>query len=123
MTATPGNNVEKIQEVLNKLCIARMMVKDEEDNDVKPYIHTKEIKEVVIKQNKGIGLISDLFNYLTKKPIKALNDLEIFPKNSKLYISSFHELNRMKLLQILEEFNSRNEELSLLLGFGIYCIF
>ena len=38
LSATPGNNEQKVQEVIDNLNIARLEVKDENDQDVRPYI-------------------------------------------------------------------------------------
>ena len=35
LSATPGNNVNKIQEVISNLCISKLEMKDEKDPDVK----------------------------------------------------------------------------------------
>jgi ATP-dependent DNA helicase MPH1 len=35
LSATPGNEFDSIQEVLNNLCISKLEVKDEEDFEVK----------------------------------------------------------------------------------------
>lgn len=38
LSATPGNNEQKVQEVIDNLGIARLEVKDENDADVRPYV-------------------------------------------------------------------------------------
>jgi len=43
LSATPGNCLEKIQEVIGSLRAFRLESKDENDPDVKKYIHSKEI--------------------------------------------------------------------------------
>ena len=120
LSATPGNNPEKIQEVLTNLCIAKLEVKDEEDADVKPYVHSRDVKEIVIKQTMRISMISDLFNRLIAIPAKALNGLKLFPPKSKLYIQNPWDVNRLKVVQILEEFNQNQDEYTLQIGNGKY---
>jgi ERCC4-related helicase len=41
LSATPGNRPEKIQEVLTNLHAFRLESKDDNDPDVKKYVHTK----------------------------------------------------------------------------------
>jgi len=48
LSATPGNEFDSIQEVLNNLCISKLEIKDEEDYEVKQYIHSKEILPIKI---------------------------------------------------------------------------
>jgi len=38
LSATPGNNLDKIQEVIKNLSIAKLEMKDENDPEVKKYI-------------------------------------------------------------------------------------
>lgn len=118
LSATPGNNPEKIQEVLTNLCISKLEAKDEDDQDVKPYVHSRDVKEIVIKQTVGISMISDLFNRLIAMPAKALNGLKLFPPNSKLYIQNPWDVNRLKVVQILEEFSQHQDEYTLQIGLG-----
>ena len=49
LSATPGNCNEKVQEVITNLQIAKLIVKNEDDKDVRPYIMNRNITEVVIR--------------------------------------------------------------------------
>ncbi|MDK2849770.1 MAG: hypothetical protein PWP03_325 [Candidatus Woesearchaeota archaeon] len=48
MTASPGSDLEKIQEICNNLYIEAIEVRTDEDPDVKPYIKEKKIKWIYI---------------------------------------------------------------------------
>jgi len=43
LTATPGNNVEAVQTLVDGLHISRIEIRNEESLDLKPYIHKKVI--------------------------------------------------------------------------------
>lgn len=118
LSATPGNNPLKIQEVLTNLCIARLEAKDEDDLDVKPYIHSKEIREVIVKQTNGISSVSEKFNELISTATKTLNDFKLFPAKSKLYIRKPWEVHRLKVVEILQEFNRNQNEYTAKIGAG-----
>ncbi len=74
ITASPGSDDEKIEEVCTNLHIAAVAVKTENDRDVKPYIHKKEIQWVHVnlpepmKVLKGSldKVLDDRFNKLTE---------------------------------------------------------
>ena len=118
LSATPGNNEQKVQEVLDNLNISRLETKDENDLDVKPYIQSRDIEEVVIYETAAIAAIGQIFNEILMKPIKVINDMNIFPPESKLRINKPAEINRTRILQLLEEFNIKSEEYTILIGFG-----
>ena len=41
LSATPGNYIEQVQVVIDNLAIAKLEMKDENDEDVKPYINER----------------------------------------------------------------------------------
>lgn len=43
LSATPGGSRDAVQEVLSNLHIARLAFKTEEDPDVRPYVHNKQV--------------------------------------------------------------------------------
>lgn len=122
LSATPGNTEEKVQEVLENLNISRLEAKDENDEDVKPYIQSKDIKEVIIRETSLITTVNLIFNDILMKPIKVINNMKMFPEGSKLYINKPTDINRTKMLQLLEEFNNKNDEYTMLIGPGINII-
>jgi len=117
LSATPGNNEAKVQEVLENLNIARLEAKDENDSDVKPYVQSKDVKEVIIKETSSITAINELFNEILMKPIKVMNNMNMFPPGSKLIITKPVEINRTRVMQLLEEFNSKVDEYTMLIGY------
>jgi len=121
LSATPGNNEEKVQEVLDNLNVARLEAKDENDKDVKPYIQSKSIQEVVIKETAAISAINQILSNLLMIPVKVINKMNIFPPESKLAINKVVDINRTRLMQMLEEFNKKIDEYTMLIGPGKNC--
>lgn len=117
LTATPGNNEEKIQEVLENLHISRLEVKDESDDDVRPYVQNKDIREIIIKDSSMMTTVYTLLNDILMKPIQCLNDMKLF-RDDKFNIKKPHEINNTKLMQILNEFKANEDEISLQIGMG-----
>ena len=48
MTASPGSNREKVQEICENLMVGRVESRTETDADVRPYIHEREISYVTV---------------------------------------------------------------------------
>ena len=85
LSATPGNNIGKIQEVINSLCVSKFEAKDEEDDEVKPYLYSKCVREEIIHETSGIHALDDMLRMVIKhtsaqacskealiRPVKAL---------------------------------------------------
>ena len=49
LTASPGSDIEKIQEVCKNLCIEEVEIRTDNDPDVKPYVQEMEIEWVKVK--------------------------------------------------------------------------
>lgn len=59
ITASPGSEKEKINEVCAALSIENVVVKTEEDADIKPYVHKKEIEWMTLELPKELAEIRD----------------------------------------------------------------
>lgn len=103
---------------MDNLNIARLEAKDEKDHEVKPYVQSRHVTEVVIKETLAISEVTNMFNDLMMKPIKVINNMNIFPPDSKLTFTKPVEVNKLKLLKMLEEFNSKLDEYTMLIGHG-----
>lgn len=77
LTASPGSDKEKIKEVCQNLYIQNVVVKSEEDPDVKPYFNPVEIDWVRIKMSKELNNIKELVNKSLKLRLKALKNMKI----------------------------------------------
>lgn len=62
LTATPGANVDAIQHIIDNLVISRIEVRDENDNDVHKYVHTKTTEMITVKIDEAPAVkeISDV---------------------------------------------------------------
>lgn len=77
LTASPGSDKEKIKEVCQNLYIQNVVVKSEEDPDVKPYFNPVEIDWVRIKMSQELNRIKELVNKSLKLRLKALKNMKI----------------------------------------------
>lgn len=49
LSATPGNTLEQVQEVINNLLISKIEYRDDEDPDVKQYIKSRVVVPEIVK--------------------------------------------------------------------------
>ncbi len=77
LTASPGSDKDKIKEVCENLYIQNVVVKSEEDPDVKPYFNPVNIDWVKVKMTEQLGKIKDLVNKALKVRLKALKNMGV----------------------------------------------
>lgn len=94
LTASPGSDKEKIQEVSENLFIQQIEAKTEEDKDVKPYIQETQIEWVNVE-------LPAKFDELRKIIKKILKD-ELSELKNKKYIksASVDQINKGELLKV-----------------------
>ncbi|MDD1667171.1 MAG: DEAD/DEAH box helicase [Methanomicrobiales archaeon] len=94
MTASPGGDREKVEEVCGNLSIARVESRVESDEDVRPYVHEREIHYVPVDLPKELGEALGTLNGLIAGRINQLERLHFqVPKPGKLSIRALTELN------------------------------
>ncbi len=77
LTASPGYDKSKINEVCQNLFIQHVRIKTEDDVDVKPYFNPIKIDWVQIELGKDLEKIKDLLNKALKIRLKGLKSLGI----------------------------------------------
>ncbi|MDL2246161.1 DEAD/DEAH box helicase [Methanobrevibacter sp. OttesenSCG-928-K11] len=77
LTASPGSDKEKIKEVCHNLFIQNVVVKSEDDPDVKPYFNPVETDWVRVKMSKELDKIKISLNKALKIRLKGLKNMDI----------------------------------------------
>ena len=77
LTASPGSDKSKINEVCKNLYIQNIVVKTEDDTDVKPYFNPVEIDWVRIKMSEELEKIKVHVNKALKIRLKALKNMGV----------------------------------------------
>jgi len=91
LTASPGGDEEKINTVCQNLFINEVMVKTEDDVDVKPYFKPIEIKWVFVEMGKEQKKIKAHLDKVLKNRLKGLKNFKI--------ITSISNVSRRDILQ------------------------
>ena len=79
LTASPGDNLEKIQEVCQNLYIEEIEIRTEEDSDVKPYIQDVKLNFVTVKFPEGFKEVKDWLEKCFKEKIKEVQQTGLLP--------------------------------------------
>lgn len=72
LTATPGCNSQRVQEVIDNLHISLIELRTEEALDIRQYVHRKREEPVVVHMTKDINHMRDLFVALLSENCEAL---------------------------------------------------
>ncbi len=106
MTASPGNNIEKIREVCKNLDIKNVEIKTKNDPDVKPYVHDLRLRWKEVSLPKDFSFTIQLLRKSLSERLKKLKEIKIIES------SSLSNINKTKLLEaqrkIQREIKSRN---------------
>lgn len=74
ITASPGSNDEKISDVCEALNIESIIIKTENDPDVRPYVHKKEIDTISVTLPQELSEIRDTLKKIYDNRMVALTD-------------------------------------------------
>ena len=77
LTASPGSDKYKIKEVCENLYIQNIVVKTEDDPDVKPYFNPVEIEWVRVKMSSELEKIKKYIDKALKIRLKALKNMGV----------------------------------------------
>lgn len=77
LTASPGSDKEKIKEVCDNLYIQSIVVKTEEDNDVRPYFNPVAIDWVRVKMSSELEKIKTHVDKAIKIRLKGLKNMGV----------------------------------------------
>lgn len=81
MTASPGSDMNKIQEVCNTLSIERIDTRSDDDPDVSPYIHDIYVNRVEVNMPDDLVKIIELLNKIMNPYLDDLTRLGLMDPN------------------------------------------
>lgn len=62
LTATPGSTVEGVQAVIDSLGISTIEIRTEESIDIRQYVHSREVEQVVLDPSDEMVRVQELFS-------------------------------------------------------------
>jgi len=81
LTASPGSDIKKVEEVCRNLGFLRIDIRTENDPDVAPYIHETYIKKIEVNMPKELLDIVDILKKLLDHYFMELTDLRLTKEN------------------------------------------
>jgi ERCC4-related helicase len=81
MTASLPSDQSKVQEIISKLNIAKVEVRDEKDQDVKPYVFKTEVEWIELQLSPELANIQKLMKDALDSRLKLLEDAGLIKQN------------------------------------------
>lgn len=78
LTATPGADIEKVQEVIDGLSISRIEIRTEESIDIRHYVHSRKIETVLFDNSDEMVMVMELFARALQPNLDKLNGMNAY---------------------------------------------
>ncbi|KAG9249515.1 ATP-dependent DNA helicase mph1 [Emericellopsis atlantica] len=96
LTATPGSKVETVQEVIDNLGISHCEIRTENSIDIRQYVHSRNIEQVVLDPSYEMTHVSELFVKALKPLTEKLTAQNIWYGRNPMALTSFGLMQAQK---------------------------
>ncbi|GKT98731.1 fanconi anemia group m protein [Fusarium langsethiae] len=96
LTATPGSKIETVQEVIDNLGISHCEIRTEDSIDIRQYVHSRSIEQVVLDPSDEMVLVSELFTKALKPMTDKLSSQNIWFGRSPMAMTTFGLMQSQK---------------------------
>jgi ERCC4-related helicase len=110
MTASPGSDKNRIQQICNNLYIEHIEYRNEEDVDVKPYVNPIELKWEFVELSEKYRQIILLFKSMLQEKLRWLIFRGLIKKNNIDYVFKRDLLELAEILQRNLKFTLNEEK-------------
>lgn len=110
MTASPGSDKNRIQQICNNLYIEHIEYRNEEDADVKPYVNPIELKWEFVELSEKYRQIILLFKSMLQEKLRWLIFRGLIKKNNIDYVFKRDLLELAEILQRNLKFTLNEEK-------------
>ncbi|HJJ27369.1 MAG TPA: DEAD/DEAH box helicase, partial [Methanocorpusculum sp.] len=93
MTASPGSDKERVAEICSNLSIEQVESRTEDDPDVRPYVHERELKYITLELPEDLWLTVSVLNSMIDDKLTQLKGLNYHvPTRSMLSMKALNGL-------------------------------
>lgn len=98
LTATPSSTFEGVQSIITNLNISHVEIRTEDSEDIKPYMHKKEINRMVSMLSGDIQTVMDLFSQTYQSILNDLAKSNVFHCNDPTNLNQFLVVSKIQNL-------------------------
>ncbi len=103
LTASPGSDIQKIEEVCKNLHIEKIEVRTDKDSDVRPYIHEIKVDWIKVKLPPSFKEIQNYLNNFLRERMEKLKKWGILHRKE----ADFKYVNKTDLLKLQAELRGK----------------
>lgn len=81
LTASPGSDIKRVEEVCNNLNLTRIDIRNDTDPDVSPYVHDTFVKKIYVNMPEDLMSVTALFKKMLDHYFSELVQLRLADKN------------------------------------------
>ncbi|TDZ74349.1 ATP-dependent DNA helicase MPH1 [Colletotrichum trifolii] len=96
LTATPGSKVETVQEIIDNLGISHIEIRTEDSIDIRQYVHSRNVEQVVLDPSDEMCEIKDLFSKALKPLMDKLTQQNIYYGRDPMAITTYGILKQQQ---------------------------
>ncbi|RGP64576.1 fanconi anemia group m [Fusarium longipes] len=96
LTATPGSKIETVQEVIDNLGISHCEIRTEDSIDIRQYVHSRSIEQVVLDPSDEMALIGELFTKALKPMTDKLSSQNIWFGRTPMAMTTYGLMQSQK---------------------------
>ncbi len=89
LTATPGADIEKVQQVIDGLNISRIEIRTEESIDIRQYVYSRKIETVLFDNSDEMVMVMDLFARALQPVLDKLNGMNAYWAKDPMTLTSY----------------------------------
>ncbi|XP_076177426.1 FA complementation group M isoform X1 [Ptiloglossa arizonensis] len=103
LSATPGNKIDNVHEVLQNLHIAHMELRDETSSDIIPYINQRKIDIILVPLNDQLAKYKERYIFIMDRHVKVLL------QNNVLHTQTAN-ISKGRVFHLLREFQKKTNK-------------
>lgn len=96
LTATPGSDIDAVQNVINGLHIARVEIRTEQSLDIRNYVHHRKVEKEVFNYSDEMEMFMGLFSNAVQPVLTILNGQNAYWSKDPLQLSAWGLLQAKK---------------------------
>jgi len=96
LTATPGADVEAVQEVIDNLEISKVEIRTEDSIDIQQYVHTRDIEQILLDPSDEINMCKELLSKALQPLVNQLCGQNAYYNRDPMSLTAFGMMQASK---------------------------
>ncbi|XP_028398566.1 Fanconi anemia group M protein-like [Dendronephthya gigantea] len=104
LSATPGDGIKAVQQVITNLLVSHIELRSEDSADIKPYTHERQVEKIVVQLGDELGFFKTKFLRVLRIVVNRLSGHQV------LWMRDAERVSKCLLLAAREQFRKKCAE-------------